>query len=240
MAKSMDFPISKKSYASAIQDAPITSDNISTKGEKGDKGDPGVPGPQGPKGDKGDAGKDGIQGLQGPIGPRGLKGSDGKYYESISGQYPGWAYYFNKKQKLTTLDVSKGDDGWINFIFDKKDFEFDERFLPKNMGSLWNIDSQRINLRPLELGARIDIKYNITLNTSSNNTEAWIRTFFQGSKQDITTYIGTFKYQYSYDLSINQTFYIDSKALNTDQGIPQIRIDGTGSATLNGLYIAVS
>lgn len=242
MAKSMDFPgNSKKKYSSLI----LSSDNNQSiqniqKGDTGPEGPIGPPGPQGPKGEPGKDGERGLQGIQGPPGPKGEKGRDGKNYETVSGQTGGWAYYYSNIKNPIQLGPNKGDDGWVTIGFKNDTIIKNEKYLPINSSSLWNDEGKKINFRSLEIGAKLDIRYDISIETYNNGTELWIRTLHPQIDESVISYIGTLKYQYEYQMSIYQTIFIKDKTIWSNGGIPQARTDTPSSVILNGIYISVS
>lgn len=207
------------------------------QGEKGDQGPIGPQGEQGPKGERGPTGKDGKDGPQGPKGEPGKSGGQG--YESPSGQYPGWAYYENKERKPLFLGPDRGDDGWVNILMDDDKNQNILKFLPADSVSLWNSYTQRINFKQLKIGTKVDIRYDITITTDTNNTEAWIRTYTP-KLESPTAYIGILKYKYPYDMSINQTLYVDLSKIKSEGAIIQARTDNESTITLKSMYIAVS
>ncbi len=207
------------------------------QGERGDTGPAGPQGPEGPRGERGIPGKDGPQGPQGPKGDPGRGGGDG--YESPSGQYPGWAYYQNKNKKLLLLGPERGDDGWVNILMDDDIESNVTKFLPEGSVSLWNSVTQRINFKQLKVGTRIDIRYDIVITTDTNSTEAWIRTYIPRVESP-TGYIGMLKYKYPYEMSINQTLYVDLSKIKSEGGIIQARADNESTIMLKGMYISVS
>ena len=238
----MDSP--KTRYAEAIKETKTDSLNNSQyiavpgiQGEKGDQGPEGPPGPEGPRGERGVPGKDGIQG---PIGPKGEPGrGGGEGYESPSGQYPGWAYYQNINKKPIRLGPERGDDGWVDILINDDDNTNILKFLPTGSVSLWNSITQRINFKQLKVGAKIDIRYDIALTTDTNSTEAWIRTYIP-QVESPTGYIGMLKYKYPYEMSINQTLYVDLSKIRSEGGIIQARTDNESTILLKGMYISVS
>jgi hypothetical protein len=231
MAKSMDFPISnKKLYSEIKSDIPIIDDYISDKGEKGDKGDQGIPGPQGPQGERGEPG------LQGPEGPKGAKGDRGKDYESPSGQNPGWAYYSTQEPLSFQL---KPEKGWIPIFLNTKMQEKQESFISKKTVSFWNYDAKKINFRALEIGAKIDIFYDIEIETYSNNTDIWIRTIIPQTEKHYTSFLGSFKYQNQYSLSVSQTLFINDKEDWSKGAVIEAGSDNVCSIRLNSIYISV-
>ena len=245
MAKSMDFP--KKKYAETVQ---LTQESIQGNteyiavpgitGEKGDPGPQGPPGPEGPRGERGIQGKEGKPGADGPQGPKGDPGtSNGERYESKSGQYPGWAYYENKSKIQIHLGPNRGDDGWVNILMDDDVNNNILKFLPEGSVSLWNSATQRINFKQLKVGTRVDIRYDIALTTDTNSTEAWIRTYIP-KVESPTGYIGMLKYKYPYEMSINQTLYVDLSKIKSEGGIIQARADNESTIMLKGMYISVS
>jgi len=238
MAKSMDFP-KKKKYLETIQEVK-TTEYIAVPGitgEKGDTGPQGLPGPQGPKGDKGDRGD---IGKQGPQGERGEPGKAGDGYDSPSGQYPGWAYYSNKSIQTYRAGPERGDDGWVNFFLDIDESKTIESYLPNRSVSLLNETARNINLKTLKVGAKVDIRYDFSLETYVPNTEVWIRTLLREEEVSPIGYVGLLKYQYSYDISHCQTIFINSDKIKNYGGQPQIRTDNESSFILKGIYILVS
>jgi len=245
ISKNMDAP--KARYAEAIKSTKIEESNNTEyiavpgiQGERGDVGPAGPPGPEGPRGERGIPGKDGKDGPQGPQGPKGDAGrGGGQGYESPSGQYPGWAYYENKNKKPLFLGPDRGDDGWVNILMDDDIDNNILRFLPEGSVSLWNSVTQRINFKQLKVGARVDIRYDIALTTDTNSTEAWIRTYIP-KVESPTGYIGMLKYKYPYEMSVNQTLYVDLSKIKSEGGIIQARADNESTIMLKGMYISVS
>ena len=235
MAKSMDFP-QKKKYLETIQEVK-TTEYIAVPGmtgEKGALGPPGPPGIQGPKGDKGDIGRPGPQGERGEPG----RARDG--YDSPSGQYPGWAYYANQSTQTYRLGPERGDDGWVNFFLDIDESKTIQSYLPNRSVSLLNITARNINLKTLKVGAKVDIRYDFSLETYSSNTEVWIRTLLRDEEISPMGYVGLLKYQYSYDISHSQTIFINSDKIKNYGGQPQVRTDNESSFILKGIYVSVS
>ena len=238
----MDFPnvSKKKKYSEAIQKTQESSTQYiavpgiqGEKGETGQKGEKGDQGPVGPKGDKGDRGPEGPQGQRGEPG----KGAEG--YDSVSGQYPGWAYYKNKNLSEVRLGPERGDDGWVSINFIKDEKTSNETYMPKGANTLWNNESKNFNFKTLKLGAKVDVRYNFTLTTYMNNTEVWARLFVPDYDNSPIGYVSTLKYQYSYDMSYNQTIYVDAQRIRTLGGAIQFRADNESNIVLNGIYIAV-
>jgi hypothetical protein len=243
MAKNMDFPDTskKKKYSETVNQTQATGTQYvavpgmqGIQGEQGPKGDRGEQGPKGDKGDKGD------RGLTGPQGERGEPGKGAEGYDSVSGQYPGWAYYKNKDLQEVRLGPDRGDDGWVLINFIKDEDQSNEKYIPKGVNTLWNSESKNFNFKTLKIGARVDIRYDFTINTYMNNTEVWTRVFIPEYGNCPTGYVSTLKYQYSYDMSYSQTLYIDAQRIRTLGGAVQFRADNESSLVLNGIYISVS
>jgi len=245
ISKNMDAP--KARYAEAVKSTKIEESNNTEyiavpgiQGERGDTGPAGPQGPEGPRGERGIPGKDGKDGPQGPQGPKGDPGkSGGQGYESPSGQYPGWAYYQNKNRKPLFLGPDRGDDGWVDILMEDDESSNVLKFLPEGSVSLWNSVTQRINFKQLKVGARVDIRYDIALTTDTNSTEAWIRTYIPRVESP-TGYIGMLKYKYPYEMSVNQTLYVDLSKIRSEGGIIQARADNESTIMLKGMYISVS
>jgi len=245
ISKNMDAP--KARYAEAVKSTKVEESNNTEyiavpgiQGERGDTGPAGPQGPEGPRGERGIPGKDGKEGPQGPQGPKGEPGrGGGQGYESPSGQYPGWAYYQNKNKKPLFLGPDRGDDGWVDILMEDDESSNVLKFLPQGSVSLWNSVTQRINFKQLKVGARIDIRYDIALTTDTNSTEAWIRTYIP-KVESPTGYIGMLKYKYPYEMSVNQTLYVDLSKIRSEGGIIQARADNESTIMLKGMYISVS
>lgn len=239
MAKAMNFPgSSKKKYSSIISNNNYNETlSIPIPGPQGPQG---LQGPQGPKGDPGKDGERGLQGIQGPIGPKGEKGLDGKDATSPSGQEMGWAHYYSDEHNLITTGLDKCEDGWVSVNFKKGSMKKNEQYLPKGSSSFWNDESRKINFRGMNLGTKTDIRYDLSIETYVNGTEFWFRTFFPLLEKDISSYFGSFKYQYTYDISVYQTIFLTDQLIRSSGGIPQVRTDAPCSVSLNGIFISVS
>ena len=238
MAKSMDFP-PKKKYLETIQEVK-TTEYIAVPGLTGEKGEVGPPGPQGERGLKGDKGDPGKQGPEGPKGERGEPGKGSEGYDSVSGQYPGWAYYKNKNKNKTKIGPERGEDGWVSIFLDIDEQQSIEKYLPNKSVSLLNSTAEKINFKAFQYGAILNVRYDLEIETYNNNTELWIRTFSIDDENSVAGYLGNLKYQYLYDLSFCQTIFIKDMATKGAGGIPQIRSDNEGSVILKGMYISVS
>ena len=238
MASSMDFPATnKRKYSDNINEqlpGELLGNYIAV---------PGPPGPQGDRGQVGPKGDTGPQGEKGPKGDQGVPGKNGKDGLSIlspSQQNIGWALYSNQNKRSIRLGANKGEDGWVRFSIDGLGEETNERFLPKESVGLWNPETQRLNFKTLNLGAIITIRYDIELTTYSNNTEVWFRTFVDNTENYPTTYVGSLKYQFDYDLSMEHTVFLENRGMQTAGGIPQIRTDNDASVVIKSIYISVS
>jgi hypothetical protein len=55
-----------------------------------------------------------------------------------------------------------------------------------------------------------------------------------------THYVGMLKYKYPYEMSINQTLYIDLSKIKSEGAIIQARADNESTIILKGMYISVS
>lgn len=239
MATSMEFPNSRpKKYSDNVKqpyelEQPVSF--ISVPGPQGPQGPQGLIGPQGPAGPKGPKGDPGKNGKDGQNGKDGLPGAS---ILSPSGQMQGWARYGNLNQKQIKLGLSYGDDGWVNFGFDAKR-DVNENYLPENDVSLWIPISQKINFKGIKLGSVITIRYDVQVTTLVNNTELWFRTYVEGSNKYPSTFGGTLKYQFDYDLSLEHTIFIDDEKMKHECGIPQIRTDNEALLIPKMLYISV-
>lgn len=238
MAKSMEFPSKKKKYLEVVE-KPDT-EYIAVPGMQGEKGEPGIQGPIGPIGPKGDRGEPGPQG---PQGIKGEKGEPGKAegYESPSGQYPGWAYYQSLNMEKINVGPDRGnEDGWVDLFMKIDKTNSIEEYLPKKSVSFITDSARKINYKAFNLGSKVDIRYDLEIETYSTNTELWIRTFSVSDSLSPIGYIGNLKYKHTYDISFNQTVFISNITVKTFGGKPEIRSDSECSVILKGIYIAVS
>lgn len=198
-----------------------------------------VPGPQGPQGATGPQGPKGDSGPEGVAGVRGEKGKDGKDGRdgvSLSGQQPGWAKYNNSEIKKVTLGITEGDNGWVTLNF--KAGSSNSIFLPKNNEVLWIDASQAFNFLGLAAGTKVQISYNIQLSTYSANTDVWVRALFTKNKEEQVNFVGSLKYQNTYDFVIDQTLYIENESFRSLVK-PQIRTDFSAEMILKSITISI-
>lgn len=236
VSKSMDFPASKKSgYAQIAQQSQTVDPNISYIPVPGPQGPKGDPGSQGPRGDKGERGE---KGDQGPKGDPGKDGRDGKTYLPVYGQDAGWAKYYAKDPEQVTLGATRGIDGWVSFSVSGGSSL--ERYLPRNSVSLYNENTKKLNFKNLEIGSQVEVTYNFEVETLSNNTELWCRTYFPGVQESLTSLVGVLKYQYTYDFSVTHKIYIDRDNHRVNGAVPQLRSDMDAVARLLSISISVS
>jgi hypothetical protein len=237
VSKNMDFP--KNAYASQVLQQQVPSTDMATYiPVPGPEGPKGLQGPKGEPGKDGDAGKDGARG---PKGDRGPKGEDGKSSLSASGQQAGWASYTNLKSPEARLGITNGDDGWVSLELIEKGSTKNENFMPESAfgTSLYNFNSKSLTFKPLEIGAIVNVTYNFELTTYTNNTEVWFRTLFSSTKFSPSKLIGSFKYQYTYDISVDQQFFIEDQNMWAAGGVPQIRTDFDAIGKLKSIYVSV-
>ena len=240
VSKSMDFPGAKKSsYAAQVeqsQASPTVDNTLSFLP---------VPGPVGPQGPAGRDGRNGEQGLPGqkgepgPKGDRGPAGVNGQSSLSSSGQQAGWASYTNTIDKPTKLGISQGDDGWVTLLLDTKDKSQNEKYLPEGCTSLWNSHQRALNFHGIKEGSQVSVTYNFELTTYSSNTEVWLRTYFATNDQEFVQFVGSLKYQNTYNLSVTQKIFIENHAMWGNGAVPQIRTDFDASVIFNSVYVSV-
>lgn len=243
ISKSMDAPIKKSNYADQVNQLQTQENTLSflpVPGPQGPQGPKGEKGEQGQKGDPGEKGETGKPGKDGAPGKDGKNGINGKSVLSPSEQQIGWAYYENKQIKQTKTGIDQGVDGWVSLIITELGPKTNEKFLPKESVSLWNEHTKKINLRTLEIGSIVTICYNIVLTTYSNNTEVWFKTLLQDEEMSPVSYVGNLKYQYDYEFSIQQSFFINDQQYRNFGAIPQIRTDNQCEAAIKSIFIHVS
>jgi hypothetical protein len=231
ISKNMDSPFSKKSNYAAKVEQSIGHEGLSFLP---------VPGPQGPQGLTGPKGDRGIQGERGLKGDKGDPGKDGKSVLSPSEQQIGWGYYENLEVKQQKTGIDQGEDGWVNLWVDAKGINTNEKYLPKGHVGLWNFITRKINLQNLHIGAIVTIRYDINITTYINNTEVSVRTLLFDDEISPVSFIGSFKYQHSYDFSCEHTAFVHGEEFKNFGGIPQIRTDNPCEVILKSIYISVS
>ena len=234
-SKSMDFPINpKNNYAAKVQESQTLSSYSNTSYIP-------VPGPQG---EKGPAGKDGNAGPEGKPGPKGEKGDpgkpgkDGRSLVTTYSQNPGWASYSDKQDSILRLGATRGVDGWVS-LYISKDQIVENKYLPENGVALYNPETKRINFKGLKIGSQVQITYGFSIETLSSNTEVWFRSFCPNSLADTTSFVGLFKYQHTYDLSVTHNIFLDKEEDKISGIVPQIRTDLDALAKLKTLHISV-
>lgn len=206
----------------------------------GPQGPQGATGPRGEKGEQGPSGPKGDTGPEGRQGKAGKDGKDGLDGVSLSGQRPGWAKYKNILDKQFQLGISEGENGWVSLyvVTDAKNSITDYLPINKRVG-LWVQDSRSINFIPLNVGAKVDITYEVELETFSSNTDVWMRTYFQNTQLDFSQFVGCFKYQNVYNFSITQTVYLENE-IQKSLATPQMRTDMNAQVKLKSITIFVS
>jgi hypothetical protein len=242
-SKSMDFPGAKKSsYAAQVEQSQSSTYQENTLSFLP------VPGPVGPQGPAGRDGKDGKDGAIGPIGPegprgpkgeKGLTGEDGKSSLSSSGQQAGWASYTNNVLKSIKLGISQGDDGWVSLWLDTKEKTQNEDYLPEGCTSLWNSHQRALNFHGIKEGSQVFVTYNFELTTYTPNTEVWLRTYFSSKDQEFVQFVGSLKYQNTYNLSVTQQLFIEDRTMWGNGAVPQIRTDFDAAVIFNSVYVSV-
>lgn len=236
VSKSMGFPEGTRAsdgYASKV----LQQSNESSQSNIVYIPVPGAPGERGPTGNKGEIGPPGPPG---PKGDTGAKGKDGQSLVSVSGQQPGWASYHNKNVFDYSLGISRGDSGWVSLAVDCLGKYSNSEYLPALSTELYNKDAGMLTFRGLKIGSIVKVTYNVELETYVNNTELWLRSSFVGMDHSVVKFIGCFKYQHTYNFSIDQEFYIEDKALWSSGLVPQARTDFDASLKIKSIYVSVS
>lgn len=239
MAKSMDFPGKSKKYSDNLNQPYQLEQPLSyiavpgPQGERGPEGQKGPEGPEGKQGPKGDPGKPGKDGRDGKDGQPGLSSL------SPSGQRSGWALYDNLNVKQYTLGATQGNDGWVRINIDCIGKNTSELYIPENNVSLYNVNTQKINLRGMAIGSIVTLRYDITLTTFSNNTEVWFRTLIPDLDMGPTTFSGNLKYQFEYDMSLEHTIFIENEKVQNSGAFSEILTDNDALMLVKSLYISV-
>lgn len=240
ISKNIDIPIGKKtSYAAQVEQTQLSSSTENTlsflpvPGPQGPAGPQGLKGDIGPQGPAGKDGKDGKDGAKGPMGPA------GKSYSVPYDQEVGWVSYGNQKSVNFFLGADKGDDGWVHVFVDGLGSKTNKLYLPKNSVDLYSGELRKINLRQLSLGAQVDITYNFSLTTFSNNTEVWARSFNVNQELSPTSFVASLKYQYEYDLSTTHRVFIQNEQQLNSGIMPQIRTDLDSMVNMKSIVISV-
>jgi hypothetical protein len=235
----MDFPSSKKAgYAQIAQQSQVSDPQISYIPVPGPQGPVGDPGSQGPRGEKGERGEKGDPGPKGESGKPGKNGQDGKTYLPVYNQDAGWAKYYSVYPEGVALGATRGADGWVSLSI--IDINSIEKYLPRNSVSLYNENTKRLNFKNLEVGSQVEITYIFEVETFSNNTELWCRTYLPGAEDSVTSLVGVLKYQYSYEISVTHKVFIEKETYRLNGAVPQLRSDMDAIAKLLSVSISVS
>lgn len=236
----MDFPSSKSvkySELVAKSSLPIhettSASYIPVPGPKGDQGPRGERGPEGPKGEQG------AKGPKGDAGKPGKDGVDGISYLSPYGQQPGWGRYEKKEDDLIRTGADKGDDGWVRFSFKTGNSKVAKEFLPKDGVSLYLDSARVINLKSLKIGSQISITYTFVINSFDANTEVWTRSFFPGSKKDLTKFSAILKYPHVYEFSETHNLTLENEVDKISGIMPMIRTDNPCVVSLQSIHVSV-
>lgn len=235
----MDFPSSKKAgYAQIAQQSQVSDPQISYIPVPGPQGPAGDPGSQGPRGEKGERGEKGDPGPKGESGKPGKNGQDGKTYLPVYNQDAGWAKYYSVYPEGVALGATRGADGWVSLSI--IGINSIEKYLPRNSVSLYNENTKRLNFKNLEVGSQVEITYIFEVETFSNNTELWCRTYLPGAEDSVTSLVGVLKYQYSYEISVTHKVFIEKETYRLNGAVPQLRSDMDAIAKLLSVSISVS
>jgi hypothetical protein len=240
-SREMDFPISKSNrYADKVNQA-AKQENVSATYLPV----PGPAGPQGPQGLRGDSGKPGEPGIAGKTGPQGKAGApgkdgkDGKTYLPVYGQKSGWARYSAKQLDQIPTGATRGNDGWVDLSFKTKNVEEMTLYLPENGSGLYSPSTRRLNFKNLKIGTRVQVLYKIHVTTMSPNTEIWMRTFFQQTKDECVTFVGNLKYAHNYSFDVAHSFVVDNEANRISGASPEMLTDMSCLASLESMTISV-
>lgn len=236
VSKNMDFPVSRKNYASKVEQSIDSSNEVSFIAVPGPEGKQGIPGPQGPKGDPGES----IVGPKGDKGDPGKPGKDGKSYFPVYEQKAGWAMYGNSSDRFVKLGATQGDDGWVSMFVDAHQSQTEEKYLPEGSVSLYNPETRKVNLRGLKLGSQVRVTYVLDISTMSSNTEVWARSSIGKTDDDVYSFVANLKYEDSYELSYTHTVHIKSESIKSFGISPQIRTDYPAMGRLKSITVSVS
>ena len=255
VSKNVDFPFpsnsEKKKYAAKVEESrtsdilPLELQNVvylpvpGPEGPRGPKGEQGPAGETGPKGVTGAAGKPGKDGANGQDGKPGKDGKDGISYLPVYGQKAGWGLYVNNSEDQVRLGATRGEDGWVSLPISKLSKETNELYLPESGVSLYSTAMKRINLKNLKIGSQITITYNFEITTLLSNTEVWCRSLFPATESSTTSFVGSLKYEYPYELSVTHHLILTSESDRVGGIVPQVRTDHDSIGLLRSMYISV-
>jgi hypothetical protein len=239
----MEFPgqSKKRQYSDIVQTNPQSIENIQQDTVIAIKGDTGPAGPQGPKGDIGSEGPIGKQGTQGPKGPKGDVGAQGpKGDTGLIEKGSGWAQYYCQNPKSYNIGSTRGTDGWVEFFLDKDLVTSNEKFLTQGYPPLYNTSTGRLNFKALPYGSIVKVRYEFAVETFSNNTELWLKTVLCGGEKEVISYLGLLKYQYMYDMTFEQTLYLEDDSFIKRGAIPYLRSDNAAALFPKSIHICAS
>jgi hypothetical protein len=96
-----------------------------------------------------------------------------------------------------------------------------------------------LNFKGLKIGSQVFVTYNFEITTFTPNTEVWLRTFFSAHEQEISQFVGSLKYQHTYNMSVTQQLFIENQKMWGNGAVPQLRTDFDSSVILNSIYVSV-
>ena len=67
-----------------------------------------------------------------------------------------------------------------------------------------------------------------------------VRTYFPNPETSVVTFAGTLKYQFEYDMSVTQKFYVENDLIRLGGAVPQIRTDLNALIEMKSIDISVS
>lgn len=254
VSKNVDFPFpsssDKKNYAAKVEESrtsdvsPLELQNVvylpvpGPEGPRGPKGEQGSSGATGAKGSVGPAGKQGKDGVDGKDGKPGKDGKDGISYLPVYQQKAGWGLYVNSSADQVRLGATRGEDGWVSLPISELSKETNELYLPENGVSFYSTEMKRINLKNLKVGSQITVTYNFEITTLLSNTEVWCRSLFPATENATTSFVGSLKYEYPYELSVTHHLILTSESDRIGGIVPQIRTDHDSIGLLRSMYIS--
>lgn len=152
----------------------------------------------------------------------------------------GWGDYANNAE-ASPQSISGGETPeWITLNNSGTGTLTNTDFLPYYVESLWS--ANKVQLNGLSLGTIITLRFDLTLNILSNNTDVLFRVLFRdSSKTEVYTHVFDYRaFKLSGTLSgVNfYEFYVGASILNGTAEL-QVQADKDITALFNGILITI-
>lgn len=155
-----------------------------------------------------------------------------------------WGYYdYNDLTTITTPIPVPNTGAWIQLTNDGAGPYSIDQYKPTGDGDVWNVSTNQFDFSDLSFGDRIEIRYDVNIETLGNNAEVIMRTHFGvGSGGD---YYRTLAHNHYKNISASENITVDigehisSETIKNYPAQIEISSDIALNVTVNGWYIRV-